>query len=116
VTLSSTAIRTAIVISALLSASSAHAECFTLDAQFVMQEKVFELVFSGTVVDVVRTEIPRFEKGRHYVALARRMDAVLARQGVGLGGSDTVAFTPAHCSESLAPDIARDLGPGRPPG
>jgi hypothetical protein len=148
VTLSSTAIRAAIVLSALLTASSAHAECFLLDAKFVMQDKLVELVFSGTVVDVVRTgevgyratfdvdrvwkgtvprrfdlhvweldpEIPRFEKGRHYVALAHRMDAARARQGVGLGGSDAVAFTPTHCSESLAPDIARDLGPGRPPG
>ena len=48
-------VRSAIVIASLLMAPSAHAECFTLTARFVMQEKVVELVFGDTVMNVVRT-------------------------------------------------------------
>ena len=51
----SSALRCAIVAASLLAPRSAHAECFTLTAPFVMRESVFELVFSGTVVEVTRT-------------------------------------------------------------
>jgi hypothetical protein len=113
-----------------------------------MQEEVFELVFSGTVVDVTRTgdvgyratfdvdrvwkgvvprridlyvwelapEVPRFEAGHHYVALAGRLVDPRARQAAGLGVSHTIAFTPVQCSDALAPDLIRELGVGQPPG
>jgi hypothetical protein len=62
-------------------------------------------------------EIPRFEVGHHYLAIARRLVDPRVRQGSGLGGSDTVAFTPVGCSDpfSLAPDIIRGLGEGQLP-
>jgi len=62
-------------------------------------------------------EIPRFELGRRYVVLAHRLIDSRARQGVGLGESDAIAFTPTQCSDpaSLGPTIARDLGEGLPP-
>ena len=62
-------------------------------------------------------EIPRFELGRRYVVLAHRLIDSHARQGVGLGQSDAIAFTPTQCSDPalLGPNLARDLGEGLPP-
>jgi hypothetical protein len=113
-----------------------------------MDEKYYELVFSGTVVAITQPtassfkatfevervwkgsvpkrfdlyywtnpEIPQFKVGDHYLALARKIVTPLERDRVGLGGTDTVAFTPAQCSDpaSLSRLILRDLGPGKPP-
>ena len=62
-------------------------------------------------------EIPRFEAGHRYVAVAHRMTDVRHREGAGVGTSDAIVFTPAMCSDpaSLGKDIVRDLGPGYPP-
>ena len=60
-------------------------------------------------------ERPRFEAGHRYVALAQKLTDSRTREGVGLGQSDLVAYTPTQCSDSLAPDIAVGLGAGRPP-
>ena len=142
-----TAVRCAFVAALIVPPRPAHAECFLLTANYVMQQSVFELVFSGTVVEVARTgdlayrarfdvdrvwkgsvarridlyvwelsaEHPRFEAGHHYVALAQKLTDSRTRQGVGLAQSDMEAFTPVQCSDSLAPDIARELGAGRSP-
>lgn len=61
------------------------------------------------------SERPRFEAGHHYVALAQKLIDSRTRQGVGLGQSDLVAYTPVQCSAALAPDIVARLGAGRPP-
>lgn len=45
----------AAILISLLSAAIARAECFTLTAKYVMEQPVFELVFSGTVVEITRT-------------------------------------------------------------
>jgi hypothetical protein len=62
-------------------------------------------------------EIPRFEIGHHYLALARKLVTAHERKSVGLDQDDVVAFTPVACSDplSLPPDLARELGPGRVP-
>jgi hypothetical protein len=137
----------ATLVACLLIAPSVRAECFILTAQYVMAEKVFEVVFSGTVLEIVRTsddgyratfdvdrvwkgsvsksidlyvwdragEMPQFVMGRQYLALAHRLIAPGARRDIGLGDTDAVAYAPVTCSGSLATDIIRDLGPGRPP-
>jgi hypothetical protein len=132
---------------------SAAAECVKLPAKDmakrVMEDKAYEVVFTGTVVAVTRTaelgyratfevervwkgtvtkrfdlyvwelspEIPRFEMGQHYLALARRLVASREREGAGMPSSDAVAFTPVQCSDppSLDPDFVRHLGTGLPP-
>jgi hypothetical protein len=62
-------------------------------------------------------EVPTFARGRHYVAIAKTLDDARARQGAGLGGMDTVAFTPVACTDSLSlsPSLIQDLGPSKPP-
>jgi hypothetical protein len=79
VDLGSSALRCAIVAASFLAPRPAHAECFILTAPFVMRESVFELVFSGTVVEVARTgelayratfDVDRVWKG----SVARRID------------------------------------------
>jgi hypothetical protein len=60
-------------------------------------------------------EVPRFEVGRHYVALARRLTDARARQAAGINGADTVVFSPVSCSAYLVPDIIRELGVGAAP-
>ena len=62
-------------------------------------------------------EMPTFELGRHFVAAATKLDDPRVRQLVGLGGTDTVAFTPVACTDSfsLSPTFVQDLGPGKPP-
>jgi len=140
------------VVASVLTSPSASAECVMVPAKQmakqVMEEKRYELVFSGIVVAVTRTadlgyratfdvdgvwkgtvtkqfdlyvwesaaEIPKFETGRHYLALARKLVTPQERKGAGLD-NDTVAFTPVQCSDplSLAPDLIRKLGPGRAP-
>jgi hypothetical protein len=81
-------------------------------------------VWKGTVakrsdlhVWEMAAETPRFVVGQKYLALARKLVAPEERNGVGLKGTDIVAFTPVQCSDpdSLAPDIIRDLGRGYPP-
>ena len=140
-------LRCAVAVAGILAPRLANAECFTLTAQYVMQNSFAELVFSGTVVEITRMgdvgyratfdvdrvwkgsvsrrmdlyvwelspEIPRFEAGHHYIAVAHKLTDSRTRAGVGLDQSDVVAFTPVQCSDSLSPDIARELGPGRPP-
>jgi len=132
---------------------AAAAECVRLPAKDmakrVMEDKAYEVVFTGTVVGVIRTsesgyratfavervwkgtvtkrfdlyvwelntEIPRFEVGQHYLALATRLVASREREGAGVPGSDAVAFTPVHCSDALSldPDLVRYLGAGLAP-
>jgi hypothetical protein len=60
-------------------------------------------------------ETPRFEVGRHYVALAIRLTDSVSRQRAGVIGTETVAYSPVFCSNSLSPDIVRELGIGEPP-
>jgi hypothetical protein len=60
-------------------------------------------------------EMPRFEQGRQYVALASRLTELATRRDAGLGESDATVFAPTTCSGALAPDIAGRLGPGHPP-
>ena len=120
-------------------------------AKRVMEDKAYEVVFTGTVVAVTRTaelgyratfdvgrvwkgavtnrfdlyvwelnpEMPRFEVGQHYLALARRLLTAREREGAGISSlsSGTVAFTPVQCSDppSLDPDLVRYLGAGAPP-
>jgi len=62
-------------------------------------------------------EAPRFEKGRRYLAIAKRLLDPKARSGVGLGAVDVVAFTPVQCSGvyTLTDRLIRDLGPSQAP-
>jgi hypothetical protein len=68
-------------------------------------------------VGELAAEIPRFEIGHHYLALARKVVTAQERKSVGLDQDDVVAFTPVACSDplSLPPDLARELGRGRVP-
>ena len=49
------ALRSGIIVSMLLSAASARAECIWLTAKAIKAEREIELVVTGTVVDVART-------------------------------------------------------------
>jgi hypothetical protein len=60
-------------------------------------------------------EVPRFELGRHYVALAKRLTDERARRAAGISNAGIIAFSPVSCSAYLVPDITRDLGVGAPP-
>jgi hypothetical protein len=61
-------------------------------------------------------EVPRFEAGHLYLALARKLLTGPERDGAGVPSADGVAFTPVACSEpSLDLDLARYLGAGLPP-
>jgi hypothetical protein len=145
----SCALASAAIVVWLLTASFVRAECVIITAKQVMTENAYEVVFSGAVVEIVRTsddgyratfdvdrvwkgsiskrldlyvweipsETPRFDVGFQYLALAQRLIAPRARRDVGLGDTDTLAYTPLLCSDRMlqAPDIIRDLGPGRPP-
>ena len=55
--------------------------------------------------------------GPNYVAVAKQLTEPRARDGVGLGGTETVAFTPRSCTDapSLWPTLVQDLGIGEPP-
>lgn len=60
-------------------------------------------------------EAPRYEKGREYVALVRRLTDDRVRDDVGLGGTNAHAYTAVGCSGFLTPNIERDLGAGYAP-
>ena len=62
-------------------------------------------------------EMPRFEKGQRYVALAARLTDRTTRTEVGLSGTNAPAFIATSCSgrEILSPDIERELGSGYEP-
>ena len=62
-------------------------------------------------------EAPRYlEKGRSYVVVAKRLEDKRAREGVGLGGSDLVAFTGVPCCDlHTVEEFVRGVGPGKPP-
>jgi TonB family protein len=62
-------------------------------------------------------EVPRFETGRKYLAIAKRLVDVRDREAVGLGGTEVVAFTPVQCSDvyALTDQLIRDLGPSQSP-
>jgi len=136
-----------VAVGLLLVAPLARAECFVLTAKAVMEPGDTELVFSGTVVDVIRhgdegfwatfdvdrawkgdvptridlyvwllyPEVPRFERGRHYVALATRLTDERARRAAGISSPGIIAFAPVPCSAYLEPDITRALGAAHPP-
>ena len=145
------AIRFAFVAASLLAASLARAECVT-GGQRWLREKLVELVFSGTVVEINRTaelgyratfdvdrvwkgtaarrfdlyvwelapEVDRVEVGHRYLVAAKRLVSPRERQGVGLGGTDRVAFTQIQCGAPAYKDadqsgIVRDLGAGELP-
>jgi hypothetical protein len=144
----SAAIRCGLVVSTLLMVTSpARGECFSMTAQFVMDNTSIEFVFKGKAVDVTRTadlgyrvtfdvdrvwkgtvpkridlyvwelqaEIGRFDAGREYLALAKRLVDPRERDRVGLSGNDAAAFAPVSCWASVEPNIIRDLGVGRAP-
>ena len=61
-------------------------------------------------------EAPRYEKGRSYAVVAKRLTDKRARADVGLGASNSVAFTGVTCSgDYSAEEFARGLGRGKPP-
>ena len=62
-------------------------------------------------------ETPRFEAGRKYIVLARRLVDPRARAGVGLTATSVEAYSPVQCSDafSSSPENLRVLGPGRRP-
>jgi|tagenome__1003787_1003787.scaffolds.fasta_scaffold19648222_1 hypothetical protein len=63
----------------------------------------------------LKAEIGRFEAGREYLALAKRLVDPRERDGVGLSGTDAAALAPVSCWDTVAPNIIRDLGVGRAP-
>lgn len=80
-------------------------------------------VWKGTVskrIDIYvwtleSAEMPRYDKGREYVVLAKRLTDPRLRKAVGLGDSDATAFGAANCADALSPRIREELGPGSPP-
>src|SRR5262249_4915676 len=62
-------------------------------------------------------EIPRFEVGKAYVIIAKRLVDRAKRQHFGLGPTEPIAYGPVNCSdpETLGRTIADDLGPSKPP-
>lgn len=60
-------------------------------------------------------EMPSYEKGGHYVVLAKRLSDPRVRMAVGLGNSDDPAFTATHCAAVLSPTIREELGAGSVP-
>jgi hypothetical protein len=144
-------IRFAIAVASLLTASSARAECISPGAWW-LRDKLVEVVFSGTAIEVTRTaeagyratfdvervwkghvprrfnlyvwelspEMDRIDAGRRYLVGAKRLIDARARQGLGLVGTDSVAFTEVNCGapdykEAERTGIIRDLGAGQPP-
>jgi hypothetical protein len=94
-----------------------NAECVkaTIEAQRVWPGKVGTR-FEDYMWYLASTETPRYlEKGRSYVVVATRLEDKRAREGVGLGGSDVVAFTGVPCSDGYtAEEVIHQLGPGKP--
>lgn len=61
-------------------------------------------------------EAPRYEKGRLYVVVAKRLTDKRARAEVGLGASDSLAFTGVTCSGDYSvEEFMQALGIGRGP-
>ena len=56
-----------------------------------------------------------FQMGQWSVVTATRLTDRRARQEFGLGGTSKAAFKAPICSDTLAPDIHAELGPGYPP-
>ena len=84
--------------------ASGEAECLSnMTAQQAMQGPN-ELVFSGIVVRIT-------------LVIAERLTESRAREGVGLAGTDAIAFTRRPCAgpNELGPNIIQDLGVGKPP-
>jgi len=59
----------------------------------------------------------RFEMSKRYLVIAERLTESRAREGVGLAGTDAIAFTRRPCTgpNELGPNIIQDLGVGKPP-
>jgi hypothetical protein len=54
--------------------------------------------------------------GLSYVVVAKRLENQRARDGVGLGRSNAVAFTGVECSGGHpVEEFVRGVGPGKPP-
>jgi len=61
-------------------------------------------------------EVPRFNKGTRYVAVAHKMTSGAARKMVGLSNDPArVAYAPAACSDALERDFEKLLGAGYEP-
>ena len=60
-------------------------------------------------------EMPSYEKGGHYVVLAKRLSDPRVRKAVGLGNSDDAPLTAMHCGDVLSPTIREELGAGSVP-
>jgi hypothetical protein len=62
-------------------------------------------------------EMPRFEAGKRYLALADKLTDPEVRRALGLAESETVAFRAGLCTGeySPTPETLRDMGPGKPP-
>jgi hypothetical protein len=67
--------------------------------------------------DLASPEAPRYERmGRSYVVIAKRLENQRAREGVGLGDSNAVAFAGLECSGGHSvEEFMRGVGPGKPP-
>jgi hypothetical protein len=87
----------------------------TFDVDRVWRGKVPKR-FDVYVWYLASAEAPRYSKGESYVVAAMRLSDKRARQGVGLGDSDVVAFTGVPCSDGWkVEDLDRLSGPGKPP-
>jgi hypothetical protein len=136
-----------LVASTLLLPRLAHAECFVMNAKAVMSEDWAELLFSGRVVEIIRSapsgyratfdvdrvwkgtvahridlyvseiasEMPLFGVRNRYIVVANRLVDQIARESVGLGPSEPMAFAPAQCSGSWGADFENQLGLGYRP-
>jgi hypothetical protein len=58
-----------------------------------------------------------FALNKRYVVVAKRLTESRARESVGIGGTDAVAFTQVPCTGpiELGATMWRDLGEGKPP-
>src|SRR5262245_27880039 len=129
----------AVLVLTVLVPVKLRAECVIVTAADLMKIPMYELVFSGTIVEIMRTaelgyratfdvdrvwkgnvphlfdlyvwelapEIPRFEMGKQYVAVAQRLVDPKYRESVGLTNLQIEAFRPVMCTDP--PTLARAI-------
>jgi hypothetical protein len=88
----------------------------TFEVQRVWRGKVTKR-FDVYMWHLASAESPRYlEKGQSYVVVAKWLEDKRGREGVGLDGSDAVAFTGVPCSDlHTVEEFVSQLGRGKPP-
>jgi len=105
------------IVAWLLGAPFARAECFIVTAQHVMTEKAYELVFHGTVVEILRAsdnryratfDVDRVWKG----SVAKRFDLYIWEPPAETPRFEVGSQYVALAQRLIAPRARRDVGLG----